>query len=414
MHQGVLKMIADNMFELARNQNYRMKGVYHDKRGMLESSDYGIQNSFTYENDDLVSANQEYYLDKLRCVGVLAADYIEPEAGWMNLHFCNMSSPYHLCVKSSQSKDWVFDYIENIRLENWLFTDYPHYSYLYMTKEMRQDYLDCPLLNWLDRGKGLILCVKEIYPGSDRGRLFSLATFYMINHQNAFYGYKTYNYPSGEHVSRWNWNPYVSYYVGQPVVNTLGLEDFQGNSGTDRYFIWKESADYQILGREYLRDDGLHVLVLSKLMAEGGVEGEGRTAHELPGCYQSVQPDLTLGEPTREISLSNNEGAILVATAGCNAPPAVDFSADRTFGFAPMTVEFADRSSNLPVSWEWDFGDGAAATDRNPVHTYTREGVYTVTLSATNCDGTGTETKVSYIVVNGSENDGGKGEPSRK
>lgn len=413
MHQGTHKMITDIMLENMQNQYHRMKGVYHDNRGMLENSDFGIQNSFTYENDDMLSANQEYYIDKLKAVTEMGINYIEPEAPWMNLHFCNMSSPYHICEKPSESKEWVFKYIENMRLENWLITEYNHYSYLYMTTDRRKDYLSCPYLNWLERGKGIIFCVKEYFPGSDRGRLFSLATFYMINHQLALYGYKAVGYPAGEHVSAWNWNPYVEFYIGQPAVNTLGLNDFQGNSGTDRYFVWKESAGYEILGREYLRDDGLRVLVLSKLMADGGREGADPITHELPGCYQSVQPDLTLGPPTREITLCNNEGAILVATDGCQAPPEADFSADRTVGFIPMTVEFTDLSENFPDSWDWDFGDGSGSSAENPIHIYEQPGNYKVTLTAANCDGAGTETKVAYIIVNENEDGGNKDDPEQ-
>ncbi|MBD3178708.1 MAG: PKD domain-containing protein [Candidatus Latescibacteria bacterium] len=233
----------------------------------------------------------------------------------------------------------------------------------------------------------------------------------MINHQLAFYGYKAVNYPPGEHLSDWNWNRYVQFHIGQPVVNTLGLDDFRGNSGTDRYFVWKESDEYEILGREYRREDGLHVLVLSKLMAEGREEGADPTTHLLPGCYQAVQPDLSLGAPTREITLCNNAGAILVATDGCQAPPGVEFSADRTFGFIPLTVEFRDNSSNFPTSWEWEFGDGGISTDQNPRYTYDQPGVYTVSLTATNCDGSGTRTETSFIIVNENEDAGGRVDP---
>ncbi|MBW2967817.1 PKD domain-containing protein, partial [Candidatus Woesearchaeota archaeon] len=40
-----------------------------------------------------------------------------------------------------------------------------------------------------------------------------------------------------------------------------------------------------------------------------------------------------------------------------------------------------------PVTWEWDFGDGATSTDLEPVHAFDAPGVYTVTLSATDADG---------------------------
>ena len=42
------------------------------------------------------------------------------------------------------------------------------------------------------------------------------------------------------------------------------------------------------------------------------------------------------------------------------------------------------NSSTGATSYAWDFGDGNTSTDINPIHTYTSEGMYTVTLTATN------------------------------
>lgn len=38
--------------------------------------------------------------------------------------------------------------------------------------------------------------------------------------------------------------------------------------------------------------------------------------------------------------------------------------------------------------WQWDFGDGQTSTERNPVHIYEEGGVYTITLVASNTEGT--------------------------
>ena len=54
----------------------------------------------------------------------------------------------------------------------------------------------------------------------------------------------------------------------------------------------------------------------------------------------------------------------------------------------PLTVEFEDFSfPAIPVSWNWDFGDGAVSTAQNPVHTYAAQGEYQVTLTITTADG---------------------------
>jgi hypothetical protein len=44
------------------------------------------------------------------------------------------------------------------------------------------------------------------------------------------------------------------------------------------------------------------------------------------------------------------------------------------------TVAFRDESHGAVSSWRWDFGDGTTSEERNPVHTYSRGGEFTVTL----------------------------------
>jgi PKD repeat protein len=83
-------------------------------------------------------------------------------------------------------------------------------------------------------------------------------------------------------------------------------------------------------------------------------------------------------------------------------PPVADFSGSPTSGTAPLTVAFSDRSTGLPRSWTWDFGDGTGSTSQNPSHTYNTAGTYTVTLTASNAAGSDTETKAGYITVGAS------------
>jgi thermitase len=82
--------------------------------------------------------------------------------------------------------------------------------------------------------------------------------------------------------------------------------------------------------------------------------------------------------------------------------PGADFWATLLSGSEPLVVSFRDTSISYDgiASWRWDFGDGGASTEQNPTHTYTQEGVYTVSLSVTEADGDrDSETKVDYITV---------------
>lgn len=77
-----------------------------------------------------------------------------------------------------------------------------------------------------------------------------------------------------------------------------------------------------------------------------------------------------------------------------------DFTANTRSGNAPLPVQFTDLSTGNISEWTWDFGDGSpTSTDRNPSHTYTSSGSYTVTLEVSGVDGSDTATKNTYINV---------------
>ena len=72
-------------------------------------------------------------------------------------------------------------------------------------------------------------------------------------------------------------------------------------------------------------------------------------------------------------------------------------------GEVPFTVDFTDTSLGNPTCWLWDFGDGTPnSTDQNPSHTYTSDGTYTVTFTASRCPvaecaGTSTVTTTVHV-----------------
>ena len=96
---------------------------------------------------------------------------------------------------------------------------------------------------------------------------------------------------------------------------------------------------------------------------------------------------------------NETEGPVWIFTT--TDVPIADFTATPTNGSAPLTVNFTDQSTNNPTEWQWDFGDGGTAHLPNFSHTYTNEGTYTVTLTATNEFGSDVVTKTNYIAVSG-------------
>jgi len=67
--------------------------------------------------------------------------------------------------------------------------------------------------------------------------------------------------------------------------------------------------------------------------------------------------------------------------------PIANFSSNVTSGYAPLSVQFNDLSENA-TGWNWDFGDGATSFEKDPTHTYSVAGKYTVNLIARNENGT--------------------------
>jgi PKD repeat protein len=79
--------------------------------------------------------------------------------------------------------------------------------------------------------------------------------------------------------------------------------------------------------------------------------------------------------------------------------PVAAFTASPTSGYSPLKVVFTDKSTGSPTSWNWNFGDGTSSTVKNTVHTYNKEGKYTVTLTVKNAKGNNKITRYNFITV---------------
>jgi lysyl endopeptidase len=87
--------------------------------------------------------------------------------------------------------------------------------------------------------------------------------------------------------------------------------------------------------------------------------------------------------------------------------PTADFVASATVVAPSTTVTFTDLSSGIPTSWAWvvapaagwAYAGGTTASSQNPQITFNTVGFYTITLTATNLQGSDAETKTNYIEV---------------
>jgi chitodextrinase len=97
-------------------------------------------------------------------------------------------------------------------------------------------------------------------------------------------------------------------------------------------------------------------------------------------------------------------GALVVVLAlglgGCmTVPPTVEVSADRTSGYAPLTVAFSAVTTCADKTRAWSFGDGGTSSEENPIHVYQNVGTYTATVTVTNSGMCGTETASDSITI---------------
>ena len=86
-----------------------------------------------------------------------------------------------------------------------------------------------------------------------------------------------------------------------------------------------------------------------------------------------------------------------------NQPPVAASAATPAAGPTPLAVAFSSAGSSdpegQPVTYTWDFGDGATSNTANPTHTYTQPGQYTVRLQVS--DGVNTTSALPLSISAG-------------
>ncbi|WP_378015678.1 GEVED domain-containing protein [Adhaeribacter terreus] len=131
----------------------------------------------------------------------------------------------------------------------------------------------------------------------------------------------------------------------------------------------------------------------------------------------TIPATATLNTPLRMRIISDNTGSNFTSCSGVQSGQAEDYTVIITPDIFPVpqftstfsstcdtVVTFAGQSSNSPHSWLWNFGDPASgalntSTLQNPTHVYRNPGSYTVTLVATNANGSGTVVKNKYLNI---------------
>ena len=79
--------------------------------------------------------------------------------------------------------------------------------------------------------------------------------------------------------------------------------------------------------------------------------------------------------------------------------PVVNFTANRTQGLPPLTIQFNDTSAGNVTSWSWLSNGVFFSNEQNPVRTFTGTGSYNIKLNTWNAGGFNYTEKSSFITV---------------
>ena len=79
-------------------------------------------------------------------------------------------------------------------------------------------------------------------------------------------------------------------------------------------------------------------------------------------------------------------------------PPFADFQSNLNYS-CEGAIDFIDLSGNYPNQWLWEFGDGQTSSIQNPSHNYTSDGIYNVSLTASNSLGSDYVTKNAFVII---------------
>lgn len=133
----------------------------------------------------------------------------------------------------------------------------------------------------------------------------------------------------------------------------------------------------------------------------------GMTKTDLINCLYTNATNINSMNPSYIGQLGagriNAANSMQCVSLTLNNPPVADFVANYTTVTAGGQVTFTDLSTYTPTTWNWSFPGGtpAAFVGQNPPSiTYNTPGLYNVTLTVSNANGTDTQTNTNYITVN--------------
>mgnify|MGYP001306976119 CR=1 FL=1 len=184
----------------------------------------------------------------------------------------------------------------------------------------------------------------------------------------------------------------------------VDMREFITESGTVSFEVTTSEISPNLNMRVQLLDSAGNVVVAAPDSTEFAVIDATIPA----GTYYLSVEGVGSGDPSDlgysnygSLGQYNINGSILYSG---QVPPVANDSGVPSQGSAPLVVTFSSDGSVDPdgviASYRWDFGDGTASSEADPVKTYTETGLFTAVLTVTDSDGFSDSVSVEVSVTN--------------
>jgi len=226
----------------------------------------------------------------------------------------------------------------------------------------------------------------------------------------------TYLWAFGDGSSSTSANPTHTYAAGGTYVAHLSVADADDDTATDQVTITVSDDHTPSASITASPTSGTAPLTVTMSAAVAGGDaplsyewdfGDGATTDDVLNATHTYS---TPGDYTITFTVTDNDGDRSSDTeqisVGSNSEPVVLIIADTYSGDAPLEVNFEGWvfGGDAPLSYYWMFGDGTSSTQQDPTHTFTSDGVYTVTFIATDNNGDSDADSVDILVETGLPN----------
>jgi len=185
-----------------------------------------------------------------------------------------------------------------------------------------------------------------------------------------------------------------AYFGGIGPLSSINQVNYTSCSTPPQFFAYMGGAE-----------DGAHTSQLNLTACTTPPQFFAYMGGSEDGAHMDASITTTCSTPAQFFAyMGGNDGGQSVGTLTlCStSPPVAAFAASSTTICAGASTSFTDQSLNSPTNWNWTFAGAtpSVSTLQNPNVVYNTPGVYNVTLTAVNIQGSNTIVMTNYIVVN--------------